>query len=171
MKKILHWIDENLELAFSSVCLVLMVLTVTIQVISRYVMKGTIPWTEEATRFLFIWMVFPAIGVCAKQGKHIRITLLPSKLPRKAGIWLDILSDLVFILLVCVLGYYSLEVVAAVQKAGQMSSVIPWLGRGHVYVIVPIGFALCLARLVQCVVLSVIALTKESDMEKEEDGK
>lgn len=169
MKKTLHWIDENLELAFSSVCLVLMVLTVTLQVVSRYVMKGTIPWTEEATRFLFIWMVFPAIGICAKKGKHIRITLLPSKLPRKAGICLDILSGLVFIALVCVLGYYSLEVVAAVQKAGQMSSVIPWLGRGHVYVIVPVGFALCLARLVQCLVLSIIELTKDPDGQKEGD--
>lgn len=171
MKKTLHWIDENLELAFSSVCLVLMVLTVTLQVISRYAMKGTIPWTEEATRFLFIWMVFPAIGACAKQGKHIRITLLPAKLPRKAGICLDIFGNLVFIVLACILGYYSLEVVAAVQRAGQMSSVIPWLGRGHVYVIVPIGFALCLIRLVQCIVLSVIRLIKEPEEERKEDEK
>lgn len=167
MKKILQWIDKNLELAFCSLCLVMMVLTVTIQVISRYLMKGTIPWTEEATRFLFIWMVFPAIGVCAKQGKHIRITLLPSKLSRKANDIIDIFCNLVFIALVLVLGKYSLEVVAAVRKAGQMSSVIPWLSRSHVYTIVPIGFALCICRLVQCIVLSIIDLTKKDAEEAE----
>ena len=169
MKKILRWIDDNLELAFCSICLVLMVLSVTIQVISRYLMKGTIPWTEEATRFLFIWMVFPAIGVCAKKGKHIRITLLPAALSRRAGLVLDIFSDLVFIALACILGYYSLHIVAAVRQAGQMSSVIPWLSRSHVYTIVPIGFALCVCRLVQCIVLNIIELTKKTDGKSEEE--
>ena len=96
MKKVLQWIDKNMELAFSSVCLVLMVLSVTIQVLSRYVLHSSIPWTEEATRFLFIWMVFPAIGICAKEGKHIRITLLPSALPPKAAKVVDIFSDVKF---------------------------------------------------------------------------
>ena len=167
MKKVLQWIDKNLELAFSSVCLVLMTLSVTIQVLSRYLMHSSIAWTEEATRFLFIWMVFPAIGICAKEGKHIRITLLPGALPKKWAIVLDIFSDLVFIALACVLGYYSIEVVEALQKAGQVSSVLPFLGRGDVYTIVPVGFALCILRLIQCIVLSVMKLVKKENKEDE----
>ena len=66
--KVLKWLDDNLELMFSSIFLVGMVISVALQVLSRYLMRSPISWTEESTRYLFIWMVFTSIGITAKSG-------------------------------------------------------------------------------------------------------
>jgi TRAP-type C4-dicarboxylate transport system permease small subunit len=39
------------------------------------------PWTEEATRYLGIWMVFMGATAAMAQGSHIAVTVLVERLP------------------------------------------------------------------------------------------
>ena len=55
MKKILHWLDENLEEFILVVFLIAMTLIMGIQVFCRYVLGMSLSWSEELTRYLFIW--------------------------------------------------------------------------------------------------------------------
>lgn len=167
---ILRWLNKNLELAFSSVMLVLMVLCVTLQVIGRYVMKVPNPWTEEAARYMFVYMVFASIGICAKRGKHIRITLTHSLLPKKISPFIDIFSDLCFAVLgwVCMTEGYKLMMV--IRGTGQAASSMQWFKIWHLYAIVPIGFALLLFRLAQSIVESVrVIMGKSTPPEAKEE--
>ncbi len=58
MKKVLHWLDENLEEFLLVVFLIAMTLIMGIQVLSRYVLGQSLSWSEEITRYLFIWERF-----------------------------------------------------------------------------------------------------------------
>lgn len=61
-----------------------MALTVIVsyQVFSRYV--GFIPpylWTEEASRFCFIWLVLLGSAIAVREGTHFTIDVLPEEMP------------------------------------------------------------------------------------------
>lgn len=146
--KVLKWLDDNLELTFSSILLVGMVITVCLQVFSRYIFPTPISWTEEVTRYLFVWMVFASLGIAAKRGKHIKITLFHSLFPKLVPL-INIFADLCFMLVAALCVYYGWEVVVTLKDAGQTSSVLPWLYKWQVYLIAPIGFLITVFRLCQ----------------------
>ncbi|MEE3472695.1 MAG: TRAP transporter small permease subunit, partial [Butyrivibrio hungatei] len=58
MKKTLMYLEENLEEILMVIALLAMVLIMGLQVISRYVLHISLSWSEEITRYLFIWSAF-----------------------------------------------------------------------------------------------------------------
>lgn len=55
--------------------------TVCLQVFFRYVAGLAVSWTEEATRYLGIWMVFIGATAAVAQGSHIAVTVVLERLP------------------------------------------------------------------------------------------
>lgn len=50
------------------------------QVVSRYVFGNPAPWTEELSRFVFIWMIFIGAAYLASQNQHLAVTMISEKL-------------------------------------------------------------------------------------------
>ena len=73
MKKILHWLDENLEEFILVIFLIAMTLIMGIQVFCRYVLGMSLSWSEELTRYLFIWCGFLSVSYCSKKCLSIKI--------------------------------------------------------------------------------------------------
>ena len=67
MKKILHWLDENLEEFLLVFFLIAMTLIMGIQVFCRYVLGQSLSWSEEITRYLFIWSGFLSVSYCSEK--------------------------------------------------------------------------------------------------------
>ncbi len=59
-----------------------MLTMVAIQVVSR-LFQQSLPWTEEITRYLFIWTVFLGLAAGFRSAEHTRITLLLHVVPRR----------------------------------------------------------------------------------------
>ena len=75
----------------------ILIIPVTLQIISRY--TALIPswiWTEELSRFLFIWMIMLGAMIGLREGSHFLVDLWPELAPRPAAI-LQIVAN-VFIL-------------------------------------------------------------------------
>ncbi|HEX9898836.1 MAG TPA: TRAP transporter small permease [Candidatus Methylomirabilis sp.] len=75
---------RRLAAVFESLAMVFLagvLTTVTLQVFFRYVAGIVAPWTEEATRYLGIWMVFMGATAAMAQGSHIAVTVLVERLP------------------------------------------------------------------------------------------
>jgi TRAP-type transport system small permease protein len=70
---------EALAMLFLSGVLIAVVL----QVFFRYVAQIAVPWTEEATRYLGIWMVFMGSVAAMAQGSHIAVTVLVERFPER----------------------------------------------------------------------------------------
>lgn len=68
---------------------------VILQVVSRYVFRSPLPWTEELARYVMIWMIFIASAHLASTGEHITITLIDKVLPASWVKWVVALSCLI----------------------------------------------------------------------------
>lgn len=73
MKKVLYYLDENLEEFTMTIMLILMASIMGIQVLSRYVFGMSLSWSEEVTRYLFIWSAFISVSLCTKKCISIKI--------------------------------------------------------------------------------------------------
>lgn len=79
----------------------LIVGAITLQVFTRYALNRPIAWVEETATYAFIWMVFVGASLGLKQGRHILIETVGSRLPPRAAaglralVWLLVLVTLV----------------------------------------------------------------------------
>lgn len=64
-------------------------LLVVAQVFVRYMLGGSLVWSEELTRLLFVWMVL----VAASRAQPMRIDQLVEALPRRLGALVRLLGE------------------------------------------------------------------------------
>lgn len=79
---ILKWLDDNLEEFLMVIFLALMTLIMGIQICARYVFNYSLSWSEEITRYLFVWAAFISVSYCTRKCISIKIeqvTALMSK--------------------------------------------------------------------------------------------
>jgi TRAP-type C4-dicarboxylate transport system permease small subunit len=62
------------------VCSGTLFILVIAQILFRYVIKISAPWTEEAARYLMIWMALLAAGLAFQKGQHFNIDFITSRL-------------------------------------------------------------------------------------------
>src|SRR6266481_5952993 len=89
----------------------ILVVPVSMQIISRY--TQLIPsyiWTEELSRFLFIWMVMLGAMVGIKEGTHFEVDIWP-ELGRRANAMLKIVSNLLVLIFALVFVYWGIKFV------------------------------------------------------------
>ena len=88
-----------------------LVFPVSLQVFSRY--TALIPsyiWTEELSRFLFIWMVMLGAMIGIKEGTHFEVDVWP-ELGRRANAMLKIVSNLFVLIFALVFVYWGIKFV------------------------------------------------------------
>lgn len=89
----------------------ILVVPVTMQVVSRF--TGLIPsyiWTEELSRFMFIWMVMLGAMIALREGTHFEVDVWPDLSPR-AGARLRIVSNLFVLVFALVFVYWGVQFV------------------------------------------------------------
>ena len=75
-----------------------------LQVLFRFILKVSVPWTEEMMRALFIYIVFFGLILVERENGEVRTTMLIEKLPYKAyHIWESIVAVLSILFNVLVL--------------------------------------------------------------------
>ncbi|HSR12755.1 MAG TPA: TRAP transporter small permease, partial [Thermodesulfobacteriota bacterium] len=68
-----------LEIA-AAVLLIGITIVVTLQIVCRYILQELPPWSEELSRYLFIWGNFLGAGVALARGSHVSIDSLITRL-------------------------------------------------------------------------------------------
>jgi len=128
--------------------LITMTILIFVQVFTRYVMSDTVTWTEEASRYIFIWLIFLSIGVSFNEEKHISITILKDRLSDlQQKMMQQVVYTLVFLLSILMV-YQGFVLIEKMIKLGQHSASLGapmWL----VYLSLPVGFLLTILRLIQ----------------------
>lgn len=109
----------------------LLALTVvmSIQVFSRYVLGDPEVWTEEAARWLYVWLVFLGAAVVTRQRSHVAILLLLDQLapwPRVVVTTLLNLASIGFLLAMVVSGTWASDRVSD-QQAVTFELSLAWL--------------------------------------------
>ncbi len=151
MIRVLRSLDKNAESWALLVFYVLLVLTMSVEVVRRELFSYSSIWGEEVVRYAFIYLAWIGAASAVRERAHIRIDVLMHYTgPRvKAGLY--IFGDLVMLTVAAVALYYSYHSVAVSWKFGSVShglrvSMVWFLAA------VPIGFSLMALRLVQSLI-------------------
>lgn len=96
-KKGVYLFLQNGDL-YCSVFLLVTILTLTsIQVILRYVFSAPLPWGEEVTTHLLVWITFLGGAVVTRREEHIKVTFFVEWCPKKFLVWLFLIMDLMIV--------------------------------------------------------------------------
>jgi TRAP-type C4-dicarboxylate transport system permease small subunit len=134
MKKVVSFLDALMKVIIILTTIV-MILSCTLQVLSRFVLAHPFSWTEELARFSFIWWAFFGAAYVVRFNGHLGMDLLVKLLPYK-GRW--ILQRAVFLISLgfCLLVTYQGIKITSVQ-AGQQGDLIP-ISMAWIYAVVPL---------------------------------
>lgn len=141
-------IDQYADKWIIAIFMLTMCVLIFMQVISRYVFGDSITWTEEASRYMFIWLIFLSIGIGFRDNKHISIDVVVDFLPASIQ---KLIKQIVYLF---ILGFSFLFVwegyilVLQMQMFGQTSANLQ-LPMWWVYLSLPVGFLLAAIRLIQ----------------------
>jgi len=152
--KVLKWLDENFEEKLMSSALWAIVIIMGIQVIMRYIFKASLTWSEEVSRYLFVWMVFIGMSYGIKNGTHMRIDMLEHFIP-KLQKPLGILADTCFLVFAAYMIGPGMSVIKSITASGQTSPAAE-IPMEIVYISLLVGFFLVVFRVVQKYILMVM---------------
>lgn len=135
MKKILDGYQTLLRWLMVASVAILMV-PITMQVISRY--TALIPsyiWTEELSRFVFIWMVMLGAMIAVRDCTHFDVDVWPV-LKRRPNAMLRIVTNLLILAFALVYVYWGIEFV---QFGWNQSSELAELPMTYIFIAWPVA--------------------------------
>lgn len=142
MGKILHSFRSLIEIVAGS-ALILMAAVVIIQVFFRFVMNNSLSWSEEAARYLQVWITFVGSSIALRRGAHIGVDFLTSFFKGRVK-WISNLFIDGVVAVFCVFVIRGgIKIVLQQMKYGQTSAALG-LPMWVIYLAVPVGCGLML---------------------------
>lgn len=89
---------DNFEEYVCAALVLLMVFCLALQVVMRIFTGSSFAWTEELSRYSFLWAVFVGAALAVKRGGHVRITAQFGHLGVRARLFFRILGDAVWVI-------------------------------------------------------------------------
>lgn len=128
-----------------------MVIILFIQVVSRFVFSNSLSWSEEISRYMFIWLIYLCLGVVALRGEHIVIDVLVLRMePRLRRILHTVALGIALVLNIFLL-VVAADIAHSIQQIGQTSAALG-LPMWTVYAALPVGMLIAIVRTVQALV-------------------
>jgi len=105
-----------------AVCLTCMATFVFANVILRYFFNEGLTWAEEASRYLFIWLIFLGAIVAYQENVHLGVDTLVKKLSIKGRRKLFIINNIILVITMglCVHGTWKMTVLTGDQVSSSM---------------------------------------------------
>ncbi|MGO5052127.1 TRAP transporter small permease [Lachnospiraceae bacterium LCP25S3_G4] len=160
--RILKWLDRYFEEVVLVTLLCLMMIIMGIQVTARYAFGSSLSWSEEITRYLFIWSGFLSASYCIKKGVSVKIEQLVSLFPEKTTHILKIVSYIIEIIFFVYLVPFAYTYVQAAMVSKQLSPAcsIPMF---YIQFATLFSFVLCVFRLIQKLIQRIKLLFGKSE--------
>jgi len=147
MSRVKKTIDD-LEDGAISLLVATTVIVLFIQIISRYIFHHSFAWTEELSRFTFVWMVYLSSSLAVREGSHVRVTAQFLLLPKRIRKYSFIFADALWIFLNVIVIVEGLKLVQQMLEYPYMSPVL-YINLAWIYLIIPLTFFLQLIRIIE----------------------
>lgn len=150
---------DRASTALTVILLGAMTIVTFMQIICR-VFFSALSWSEEAARYMLIWITFIGAGCVHKRAGHISITFIQDIVPGKARKLLQILTQLLCIVVFAVATYYGFSYM---QLMGAQLSAAMRIPMRYMYAAIPVGCIVLLLHSVSQIVQ--ICTKKEAETE------
>ena len=152
--KLYKHLDDHIETYLSAFLLIFFSVLCIVQVIMRYIFNHSLTWSEELSRYAFVWFVYTSAAYAVRYQRHVKFSFLVNILNKISPIYGQILK---IVALFCWIGfllfidYYSIQMVINQFNLGQVSPAnqIPMY---IVYLGLPLGALLMTFRVTQHIV-------------------
>ena len=145
MRKVFQFVVKNLEEIVLSLFFVNMCVFVLIQIVSRYIFRSPLLFTEEVSRYSYVWVCFFGMSMATKLENHIRIELVFAFVKGRAQNVIDMLLNLMS------LGLYAVLVVIGFNytrsNVVQLSPAME-ISKAWIYASLPLGALFSVIRMV-----------------------
>lgn len=151
MKKVLKWIDINLEPLLSGILFYAIMILITVQVILRFVFSTGFDWGEELARYMFVWMMYFSFSYATRNNRHIRVSFFVDKFSDKVKKIFMVICDVLFLIL---MGYCVAASVITCWQTSKFQDMSVTLGvtMNVLYSAGVVGFTLMFIRLIQNII-------------------
>ncbi|MBD1565956.1 TRAP transporter small permease [Vibrio sp. S12_S33] len=133
--KKMEWMEKH----FSIFLFLTMLLVLTVQIVSRYFLSVAIPWTEELSRWLYIYIVFVGASEAVSRRDHIAVDIVPNRLSNNANLILDFLIHSIFSVTSVFITYWGY---LFAERMDRLGSVTMDIQMSVLYAAIPLGFIL-----------------------------
>lgn len=117
-------------------------LLVNVQIVCRFVLSVGVPWTEEISRLLFIWLAYVGAAIGLREGTLIVIDTLPQALGPRAKAWLEAPVRILSVAVILFLFAASIPLVRSVWST--TLATVDWISNGWAYLAFTVSFGLML---------------------------
>jgi TRAP-type transport system small permease protein len=114
----------------------LMLILVIAQVIFRYFLQISVPWTEEAARWFYAWQIFLGSSVAMRERLHLRLTLFVDRFAGRPRALLECCAAALSLCFFAGIVWGSFAMIRAVSSVDAGSFRI---SMSYLYLSIPIG--------------------------------
>jgi len=148
MKNILDKI-EKLVLGILAILFAVMVISLFYQIIMRFIFKSANSWSEELTRYSFIWMSMLGASIATRRSKNMDVDFIVNLMPKTLKIINSIFTKSLIIAFLLVVVIYGINLVDITFK--QLSPGLR-LPMAYMYASVPVGGILMLLFTIEIII-------------------
>lgn len=142
---------NNIETWLASFFLVMFSSLTILQICTRFIFNISLTWSEELSRYAFIWFVYLSASYAVKNRTHVRFQFLVDAVPTKLQNVLKFLALLCWLSFLVFLLIYSSKITIQLFHTMQLSPAtrIPMY---LIYLVLPLGSLLMTFRVVQHII-------------------
>lgn len=148
MKKSLAHLWDNLEDYLCCSFLAIIVTLLMTQVLYRYIGGRTIAWSEEVSRFVFLYLVYFAASLATHKNLHIRVTAHIKYLPRRIQMALLLCTDSIWLAFCGVIVFVGYEFLVEMGERPMLSGALMFDMR-YIFIAIPLAFTLQGIRIIE----------------------
>jgi len=119
--RIIKWLDDNVEEFLLVILLLAMTLIMGVQVFFRYALGMSLSWSEELTRYLFIWSGFLSVSYCSKKCLSIKIEQFVAAFPRRGRAIFKVVNHTFELIFFAYMMPFALAYLMSAVHSGQVS--------------------------------------------------
>lgn len=105
----------------SGICLFLISMIVSFEVIARFIFRSPTIWANEISIYLCITSVFLSLGYVLKEKGHVNVDSLTNSLPRKVKLKLELVTSILAIIYSFVLAWQGWKIAFHAYEMGETS--------------------------------------------------
>jgi TRAP-type C4-dicarboxylate transport system permease small subunit len=137
--------------------LVVTVVIIFFQVVMRYGFNASLSWSEELTRYIFIWQIWLGASIGFRDRKHIKVEITKMFISPRGLIVMDIVAELIWVSANIYLLYSGTTLVMALMDTQSVSTALQvpmWI----VYLALPFSTAALIVRQIHALWVDVVAI-------------
>ena len=162
--QVVYRILDRLEGYLSEALLAFFVCVIFAQTVLRSCFDIVLPWTEEISRFSFVWFVFFGASFAARLCAHNRVTIQFKLFPEWVGKFSMLITDVIWFVFNCMMIKMSLVIIADMHEFPYLSPA--WNIHGVCVLDLPIAFGLMNIRILQVNYIKFILKQEIEDPDK-----